>query len=243
MGASSGRAVDALEAVLNAASVSTADIKTLRSYLQSRSDDGDAPTAAPYKSRSGSIVDVLEDMKEAAESQLSDLRKAENNSRHNFEMVRQSLNDKVRADQKDMADEKAAAASALESKATAENDLQVSQKELADANDRIADTKRTCTQAAADHDATVTSRQEELDAIAKAKQILQESSAGAVSQTYSFLQRSSRGSSHVVVALRELAKKFKSSALTQLASRATSELRFGASSNDPFGKVKGLITD
>ena len=35
------------------------------------------PAAATYKSHSGGILDVLEDMKEKAEGQLSELRKAE----------------------------------------------------------------------------------------------------------------------------------------------------------------------
>ena len=39
------------------------------------------------------ILDVLEDLKEKAEGQLSDLRKAETNTRHDFEMRRQSLKD------------------------------------------------------------------------------------------------------------------------------------------------------
>ena len=37
------------------------------------------------------IVDVLEDLRETAEGELSELRKAEANSAHNFAMLKQSL--------------------------------------------------------------------------------------------------------------------------------------------------------
>merc|ERR1712129_469428 len=61
--------------------------------------------------------------KEKAEGSLSDLRKEETNTKHNFEMLKQSLEDQMAADTKDMEDEKAAKAEAAEGKATAEGDL------------------------------------------------------------------------------------------------------------------------
>ena len=39
---------------------------------------------------------TMEDMKEKAEGQLSDIRKAESSSRHNFEMLKQSLEDQIK---------------------------------------------------------------------------------------------------------------------------------------------------
>merc|ERR1719364_554494 len=108
---------------------------------------------------------------------------------------------------------------------------------------------------AADHDATVKSRTEELTAIATAKKILTETSSGAVSQSYSFLQVSSMTASklqtradlanaEVVRLVKKLAKEHHSSALAQLASRIGSVIRYGAAGGDDvFAKVKGLITD
>merc|ERR1712066_949017 len=90
-----------------------------------------APDAATYKSHSGGILDVLEDMKEKAEGQLSDLRKAEVNNKQNFDMLKQSLEDQMAADTKDMDDEKASKAGSEEGKAAAEGDLDMTSKELA----------------------------------------------------------------------------------------------------------------
>merc|ERR1712127_633964 len=102
--------VKSLGAVINAASFSIQDQKNLAALVQSQqgSDDEElgAPAAAVYKSHSSSIFDVLEDMKEKAEGQLAELRKAESTTKHNFNMLKQSLEDQMDADNKDMSDEK-----------------------------------------------------------------------------------------------------------------------------------------
>jgi len=246
-----------LSAVMDAAAFPATDRKTLLALAQSQSkEDSDdlelgAPAAATYKSQSGGILDVLEDMKEKAEGQLSDIRKAESSSRHNFEMLKQSLEDQIAADSKDMSEEKSAKASAEEGKATAEGDLEITIKSLAQAKEELATAQSTCMTVAADHDATVAARAEELKVIAQAKQILTETSEGAVSQTYSLLQVVSRISSRadlagaeVVTEVKRLAKQTHSAALAQLASRISAVMKYGSSNGDDvFSKVKGLISD
>jgi len=103
-------------------------------------------------------------------------------------------------------------------------------------------------QTAADHEATVQARNEELKVIAKAIEILKSTTEGAESQTYSLLQVRTGISSHadlarseVVALVKKLAREQHSAALAQLASRISAVVRFGA--GDPFAKVKGLITD
>jgi len=189
-------------------------------------------------------LDVLEDLKEKAEGQLSDLRKAEANNGHNFAMLKQSLEDQVAADTKDFEDEKAGRASADEAKVTAEADLGMTSKSLASSKEQLATAHSTCLTVAADHEATVAARKEELSVIAEARKILQDTSSGAVSQTYSLLQirtRSALAGSEVVTAVKHLAQQQHSAALAQLASRIAAVLRFGSADGDPFSKVKGLI--
>merc|ERR1711957_372366 len=123
---------------------------------------------------------------------------------------------------------------------------EVTTKELASSKQELATAQSSCVQVAADHEATVAARKEELAVIAQAQKILTDTSSGAVSQTYSLFQirtRSDLAGSEVVAAVKRLAKKTHSSALAQLASRISSVLRFGSSTSDPFGKVKGLIQD
>merc|ERR1719361_2974908 len=247
------KVVQALGALVDAAGFSGSDKNRLSSLIQSHqtSDDDDAlvgaPAAAVYKSQSGGIVDVLVDMKEKAEGELSDLRNAENNAKHNFNMLKQSLEDSVKADNTDLAQEKSALAAAEEGKATAEGDLSVSQKDLAASENELATASSECMQVAADHEATVAARAEELAVIAKAKKILVETASGAADQTYSFLQITSRAdlkNNEVVTLVKNLAKKQHSSALAQLASRIEVVAKYGsAAGEEPFAKIKGLISD
>jgi len=253
--------VQALTAVLDAAAFSSTDVKKLAALVQSKqSDDGEdedlgAPAPKAYKTHSTSIVEVLENLKDKAEGELTDARRAETNSQHNFNMLKQSLEDKNAADNKDMEEEKAAKAEAEETKATAEGDLAQTVKALAEANAALDACNRNCMQVATDHAETVKGRAAELAAIAEAKKILEESTGGAEGQTYSFFQMSSKSkmlmrtrtnlaSADLLSLLKRLAQEHHSTALTQLASRVSAVLKFGASGGDDvFAKVKGLIQD
>merc|ERR1719345_547971 len=139
-----------------------------------------APAATVYKSHSSDILDLLEDLKERAEEDLAALRKAETNTKQNYEMLKQSLTDANTNDNKDMADEKAAKEAAAEEKASNTKDLEMTVKALADANSVLESIKSDCMQVAADHEATVAGRNAELKAIADAKKILEDTTSGAV---------------------------------------------------------------
>merc|ERR1712129_418461 len=143
-----------LSLVADAAAFSVTDKDRLLAMAQV--DQGDeefgAPAAAAYKSQSGGIIDVLEDMKEKAESQLAELRKAEETTKHNYDMLKQSLEAQISADTKDMKEEKTGKAEAEEAKAEAEGDLEVTTKELANAEETLATAKSTCMKVGADHE-------------------------------------------------------------------------------------------
>lgn len=253
--------LSAFSAVLDAAALSGSDQKKLAALVQAQqSDESDdeelgSPAAAAYKTHSGNILDILEDLKEKAEAQLSDLRKAEVNTRHNFEMLKQSLEDQMAADTKDMEEQKASKAAAEESKATAQSDLRMATKELENSKDQRATAQATCMRTAADHEATVAARKNELKVIAEARQMLAETTSGAEAQTYSFLElisssatsvrmqtRADLAGREVIELVRRLAKKEHSSALSQLASRISAVSRYGvANGEDVFTQVKELI--
>merc|ERR1712039_996412 len=111
----------------------------------------------------------------------------------------------------------------------------------------LASANQDCMQVASDHEATVKGRAEELKAIADAKDLLTSKTGGAESQTYSLLQLSSRAdlaNAEVVTMVKKLAQKHHSAALAQLASRISAVMRLGSSGgDDPFAKVKGLISE
>merc|ERR1719231_1929757 len=151
------------------------------------------------------------------------------------------------ADTKDLNEQKSAKEESESIKATAEGDLATTTESLTHAEADLSTANTDCMTTAADHEATVAARNEELKVIATAEKILKESTSGAVSQTYSFLQLSSRAdlaNSEIITLVKKLAKDHHSAALAQLASRIAVVARYGGKDGaDPFAKIKGLISD
>merc|ERR1719401_1214556 len=148
-------------------------------------------------------------------------------------------------------------AESQEKKSIAEGDLDVTSKDLAEDIQSKATLHQDCMTAAEEFELATKSRGEELKALATAKKVIKEATGGAAGQTYSFSQVSFIQVERVKVAsgadlakleavrfIRDLARKAKSPALAQLASRMSSAMRLGSiAGEDPFTKVKGLITD
>ena len=251
--------VAALTAVVDAAAFSSVDKQKLVALVQSRqssNDDDDelsAPVAAAYKSHSSNIVDVLNDLLEKAQTELDDIRHAESNAAHNFAMLKQSLEDQLAQLNKALEKAKADVAEFTTSLDAGKADLAEAEKSLAALVASQAASKSSCVQVASDHEASVKGFAEELKALEDATHVLQSETGGAEGQTYSLFQESSSAGlqtsthlagSEVVAVVRRLAKKEHSAALAQLASRISAIMKFGAGSGeDPFAKVKGLITD
>jgi len=241
--------LQSLSTVVDAASLNNHDHEKLIALVQAQQSGEDsemgAPAAATYKSQSGGIVDVLADLQSKAETELADARKTEGSSKHNYDMMKQSLEDQAAADTKDMNENKASKDAAAEGKATAEGDLATTVKELAANKEALAVANGDCMTTAADHEATVASRTEELKVIATAEKILKESTGGAEGQSYSLLQMSSRAdlaNSEVMTLVKKLARDHHSAALAQLSSQIAVVMRYGnKNGGDVFAKVKGLI--
>merc|ERR1719311_2026815 len=107
---------------------------------------------------------------------------------------------------------------------------------------------------AQEFEAETNSRDEELKALAEAKKVISESTGGAEAQTYGLEQVSllqltrsqlaSGADNQAVRFIRDLARRHNFPELAQLASRMSAAIRLGTSTgDDPFAKVKGLITD
>jgi len=258
-----GSLVKAFQIMVQASVVSSADASKLTALVQQSSQDSDddsslgAPDAAVYKGHSNDIVETLQGLLEKAQGQLSDSRSKETSSLHNFEMLKQSLEDAVKFANKDMSEAKTGSAACAEEKANAEGDLAVTSKGLAEDIKTLSTLHHDCMTKSEEFEAATKSRGEELNALAEAKKVISETTGGAASISYglnqlSFLQTSrSVLSSEADLAnfeavrfVRDLARKQKDPALAQLASRMASAIRFGAgNSDDPFAKVKGLIAD
>ena len=100
------------------------------------------------------------------QKKLADARAKETASLHNFEMLKQSLEDAIKFANKDMAKAKKSSAESAENKSAAEGDLDVTSKDLKGDIVTLADLHRDCMAKAQEFEDATKSRGEELEAIA-----------------------------------------------------------------------------
>jgi hypothetical protein len=247
---------EALDVMVGASMFSSADAKRLNALVQQDSEDGGdnmgAPSAAVYEGHSGGIVATLTDLLEKAQAQLKDASSTETANLHNFELLKQSIEDEIAYGKKELAEAKAGTASSGEKKASAEGDLAATSKDLAEDIKVQGDLHQQCMTTAQDFEAEVKSRAEELRALAEAKKALVDNTGAADSLSYglnqvSLIQRLRTGTDlahfEAVRFVRDLARKQNSKSLAQLASRMATAMRMSSGAGDPFAKVKGLIMD
>jgi len=250
----------ALGVMVDAALMSSADVSKLTAFVQSsqgasedESEPG-APAAAVYQGHSGDIIDTLNGLKDKADEQLDETRKTETTNLHNFQRMKQSLEDEIKFGKQDLAKAKMGLAESAEAKSKADGDLQVTSKDLAEDISAKGELHQACMTKAEDYEAEQKSRDEELKAIAEAKKVLEETTGGAADISYglnqvSFVQAAASkpataadlANFEAVRLVRSLAQKQNSPALAQLAQRMGAAMRSGVA--DPFAKVKSLISD
>merc|ERR1719421_1434935 len=126
----------ALAVMVDASAMNAADASKLTALVQTsqESDDEDAgaPAAAVYKSHSANIVETLQGLYEKAEAHLEDLRQTEKKNVQAFQLMELTLKDEIKYGNGDLDKTKKARAESEEKKATAEGDLEVTSKELAE---------------------------------------------------------------------------------------------------------------
>merc|ERR1719331_2524670 len=246
--------VSTLEVVAKASVVSSDDQEKLTALIQAAEDDGDdflsatAPDAKAYESHSGSILDVLEDMKEKAMGMKNEAEKSEMKAQHSFEMLAASIKGELAADTKELTAAKMTKAASSEVKATAEADLAMTEKMLAEAKTYLADLSQDCQTKAADWEVSQKARAEELQALSDALKIIKEKTGGATSRAYDFVEVQAKSREMSVVdgkvldTLRRLAKKGNDVALSQLSLQVQTAFEM-SSGADVFGKVKSMIME
>ncbi|CAK0881316.1 unnamed protein product [Prorocentrum cordatum] len=194
---SAASVIQALQALVKASAFSAADANTLTSFVQNTQggEDSDeepgAPEAATYTSKSGSIVDVLEDLLDKATAQLDAARKKETSARQNFEMLAQSLKDEIEFSTKDMGEAKKSAAASGEAKSEAEGALAAGSKDLAGDKAALEELKKDCAAHADDYAAEASSRAQELKAVQAAKKVLSETTTQLAQRMSSAMRFSS----------------------------------------------------
>merc|ERR1719324_1456334 len=259
----------AMKLLVDAAAITTGDASRLTAFLQNKHRDTTleedhaaeaaetgAPDPAAYKSKGGGIVEVLNDLLTDAQTQLDELRKKETDDKFNYETLKLELEDAIKFGKEELAKTEKKKAAAEETKGVTEGDLAVVMKALGEDIKQLADTHHDCMTKAQDFETETQSRAEELKAIATAKKIIIEMTGGAGAQTYSLAQEDgtsflqvqmktkSDASFEAVRRIEALAHRLGSTVLAQLAQRMDAAAQLaGKSGDDPFAKIKGLISD
>jgi chromosome segregation ATPase len=235
---------NSLSVIMDASVFSTMDKSKLKAFLQAQQEGVNAPEAAAYESHSSGILDTLADMQEKAEGMLSETRKTEVNNRHAFELLAQSLRDELKVQNEALSNTKKQLAATAEVKGQAEGDLANTSKDLQEDQTYVKELSLNCQQRAVDHEVSLKSRQEELNALREAKKIIAEATGGAASRQYKLVQvnASTKSSLYedVEKKIKLLGKKEHNSFLVQLAGQIRAAVSMNA---DPFAKVKGLISN
>merc|ERR1719161_1871407 len=205
-----------------------------------------APEANAYEFQSQGIIDMLNKLLDEFIAERTTAEKEESDSVHAFQMLSQDLTNNI--NQATAArDEKAALkAKKLQAKADAEGDLTDTTTTRDDDIKYLEDLTANCEQKAADFEQRQKLRQEELEAITKAIEIISSQSVAGKHEKHlpQLLQKTSLAQlrayatsptqKRVAAYLREQSKQLNSRLLSALAVRVEA---------DPFKKVKKLIKD
>merc|ERR550514_634846 len=230
--------MDVLAKIIEASGVEGAKKRTLGAFLQSHENDDlslKQPQAATeeYSSHSGGIVETLEDMKTKAEDQLSAARKGAMESKHNYDMVKMSLEQEIKNLKAQLASATQTKAATGEALGKAKGDLAAVQKSKAADEEYLSATDMECKQTAEAWATRQADADGETAAIEKATEIL-------ASGVKAFIQTSAKARvvdesdmvsarrERLVASLKKLGGKFHSYAFAQLAHMA---------SVDPFAKI------
>jgi len=225
--------------------------QAIDAFLQQDPDEGlavSAPEAEGYEFQSHGIIEMLEKLLDKFIAERTALEKEEMNTKHNFDMLIQDLTAQKEQAIADRTEKSETKAKKLQAKADAEGSLQDTTTTMEADKKYLADTTATCEQKAADFESRQQLRAEELEAIAKAIEIISSGAVAGNAEKHlpALVQKSkalamlrSETSNQIVQAkvaqfLQDRASQLNSRVLSALAVRVTA---------DPFKKVKKMIKD
>eukprot|EP00933_Yihiella_yeosuensis_P046680 TRINITY_DN4226_c0_g1_i1.p1 TRINITY_DN4226_c0_g1~~TRINITY_DN4226_c0_g1_i1.p1 ORF type:complete len:670 (-),score=254.41 TRINITY_DN4226_c0_g1_i1:205-2214(-) len=241
----------AVEVMMSASMIGQQDAKSLTALLQQGSEEESEftqPAVPAYQKKSGGIVEMLEDMRDKSKEQLDEARKKEATASGNFQMLTQSLQDTIKFSTADLTKAKQGQAEWGSVKAGAEKDLAEITQSLKDDQKTFSDLESDYKRESRDYQTEVKSREEELEAVGKAKDVLQEKASGV-----SFLQIASESKSHitssaalknfeVVRMVRDLAEKHHDQALSLLSRQMDVRVHEQTDSSMIDGKLLDMIS-
>jgi len=256
-------AVKVLSKIIDSGSINIGTRRQIEGLLQTGNMESDnfsfragQPQAkqVAYESKSGGIVEKIEEMKEKAEETLTEARSAETKAANDFDMLEQSLNNGITVANDKISTAKSALGLTTEELNKAKGDLGTTEAAKAADEKALAELKHECETAAAGWAERQDSARAEMAAINKAIEVLSEGvrvllQTSSKSKKINSLEKYEDDSEdtastaqdtqnyarqRLVAKLKSLSGKFNSYALMEMA---------GSAAMDPFVKIRGLIED
>merc|ERR1712060_1040463 len=224
--------------------------KTIEAFLAQDPAEGlavSAPEAAGYEFQSQGVIEMLEKLLDKFIDERTVLEKEEMNSKHTYDMLIQDLTAQTDQAKQDRTEKAETKAKKLQAKADAEGDLKDTTT-TRDADQKyLDDLTATCEQKASDFESRQQLRTEELEAIAKAIEIISSGAVSGNADKYlpTLVQKKkslvvlradsqSRWRAKAEMFLQQRAHELQSRVLSAMADRVNA---------DPFRKVKKMIKD
>lgn len=223
----------ALSAVIDAAWVNPKGKHAVESLLEAQ--DGlsmKAPQAIvkAYESKSGGILQVIEQMESETSEALQKLRMDDMEKQHQHEMYMQHVTNQITNKEDGLAEAKERKGASETMASEAEAALAEASDALQSDKDDLQKTQRNCKKEERDYNERMKSATEEVSVIGQAVEILSSKFGAFIQISNSNKEIESRAKASEL--LRKLGRKFNSFGLIQAAASAEA---------DPFAKVRGLI--
>lgn len=186
------RTVDALlqtfSTAMDAVSIPMNDKQRLMALIQSQhvqaeqeedeDDDQQEPKLAksPYTSRSGDIVETLEDMKQQAIVQLRKMEDDEIKAQGDYQLLKQSLEAEIAEEQQALEENKKKKGEALKEHAAAEREYNKAKSDIDHNKQILKDHEKDCADQEKDYQRFLVEQAKEIDILNKAKAMLDDSS-------------------------------------------------------------------
>jgi len=220
-------------------------LAALQMQQQQRSAEPGAPEVASYEFQSGGIVQLLEGLLEKFEGELADVEEAESNEAHEFSLVELHLSNTIEKDTSDRDEKAVMRQKRLADSAKAQGELTVTKKDKAEDEALKQQIETTFAAKKAQFEENQKVRADELEAIAKALDII---SSPEVSASYGkhINLAETRAVSLLQVGSGLRAAKDQAVALLHgraraLGSKSLAMLATALSSTGPFTKIIGMV--
>jgi hypothetical protein len=218
-------------------SSAAADTKSVRELTGFLEEGQPQAIVSNYESKSGGILNTIQNMQDKNAQLLAALRDKEMSARHDFELLMQDLKNTEESKSEQMAAAKEAGAKAEADGKAAEAVASEAAEALAADKKELADTQNGCDSAAKEWSARLAEATEEVQVLGQAAEIL----SGKFGSTALLQTRVTKRDSKefqrrekASALLRQLGRKYNQYGLIQAAQSAT---------DDAFVKVRGMITD